>query len=124
MRVLCLSQEKNLLANVGEVFSDRIAMLQCMVDPEAFLVAAKDGAWEIFLVDCDALHSSFSNPVDFVKKLAPANPPLVIGSSSFANWHHDLTQLGALVLHKPTTIGEIGLALRKLMADARAKGKA
>ncbi|MGZ4814833.1 MAG: hypothetical protein ACXVZV_05470 [Terriglobales bacterium] len=119
MRVLCLSREKDLLESVGSIFSDRIASLQCTSDAEQFLSSAKSGDWDIFLIDFDALHNTTADPVAFIRTLSPAHPPLVIGSSTFANWHHDLKQLGALVLHKPITIGEVGVALRKLMADAR-----
>ena len=122
MRVLCLSREKDLLENVRRIFSDRIATLQCISEAETFLSYAMADHWDIFVIDCDALHGSVASPVNFVRELSPENPPLVIGSSSFANWHHDLKQLGALVLNKPVTIGEIGVALRKLMSDARTKG--
>jgi len=121
MKVLCLSNEKELLGHVGTVFSDCIASLECFADVQQFTATAGCGEWDLFLIDFDSLHTRERNPVAFIRHLAPLNPPLVIGSSTFANWHHELQQLGALVLHKPITIGEIGLALRKLMSEARRK---
>lgn len=121
MRVLCLSNEKELLGHVGAVFSDRITFLQCFADVQQFTASAGSGGWDFFLIDFDSLHNREPNPVAFIRHLAPVNPPVVIGSSTFANWHHALQQLGALVLHKPITIGEIGLALRKLMFEAQRK---
>lgn len=70
----------------------------------------------MLFIDFDTLYSAFPNPVEFVKRLGLNSRVLMVGSSSFANWHHELQLHGALVLHKPTTIGEIGLALRKLAA--------
>lgn len=121
MNVLCLSNEKELLGHVGTVFSDRITSLECFADVQNFTASAGSGGWDFLVIDFDSLQGKEPNPVAFIQQLAPVNPAVVIGSSTFAKWHHELQQLGALVLHKPVTIGEIGLALRKLMAEARRK---
>ena len=80
--------------------------------------SAQTENWDIFVVDFDALEGDKANPVELLRVLAPVHAPLFIGSTTFAKWHDDLRRLGALILHKPTTIGEVGLALRRLIADA------
>jgi hypothetical protein len=98
-----------------KAFADGVDEMGCQGTPEEFLEVAKDGQWDAYVVDFDALHKEFPNPVEFVAQLGPQARVLTMGSSRFADWHEQLEKLGALVLHKPTTIGEIGLLLRKLM---------
>jgi len=120
MRLLCLTKEPEFVRQVSTAFPEEIVETECQERPEGFLDSAKTGNWNFFLVDFDALQSDV-NPLDLVKKLGLNTRLLVIGSSSFANWHHELQRMGAMVLHKPATVGEIGLALRKLAAP-RARG--
>ena len=114
MRVLCLSGECDFLRQVETAFPDRKIKVFCGEDTTQFLESAEGGGWNAFIVDFDVLHPDYSDPMEFMKKLGRGSKILVVGSSSFANWHHELRLLGALVLDKPNTIGEIGLALRKL----------
>jgi hypothetical protein len=124
MRVLCLSREKDLCAQVGKIFSDKISVLTCMSSQETFLESATTEAWDIFVVDFDCLTGGKPNPVEFFHSLRPPHAPLFMGSNGFSKWHDDLRRLGAVVLHKPISIGEVGLALRKLIADAAQKKSA
>jgi hypothetical protein len=115
MRVLCLSKEEQLLRQVETVFSQSISELTIEHNSSRFADSAISGDWDAFLVDFDALPPA-CNPVEFVTGIASQKPLLVIGSFDFANWHSHFRQFGALVLHKPTSAGEIGLALRRLKA--------
>ena len=121
MHVLCLSNEWNFLRHLSEAFSDRIEGIDCKKDPRQFLDAAFSGLWDIYLIDFDALTSSFPNPVEFVKMLPSNSRALIVGSASFADWHQRLQQQGAVVLHKPNAIGEVGLVLQKLAGTRRTK---
>ena len=118
MRVLCLTCETDLLAKVSTVFADQINTLDTVTDPGQFLAAANSSSADVFMIDYDQIHLVYPNPVDLVKKMPPHSPTLVIGSSSFADWHQPLRNAGALILHKPVTVGEIGLALRRLITEA------
>lgn len=118
MRVLCLSSETDLLANVASVFSDQIDKLDTVADPDQFLVLANNRSADIFMIDYDELHLKYANPIAFVEKMPRGSRMLIVGSSSFADWHQPLREAGALILHKPITIGEVGLALRRLITEA------
>lgn len=116
MQVLGLSREEEFLRQVATVFSDGIATLHCGAEPQEFLETAASKSWDVFFVDFDALPSGFTNPVEFIRLLGPNSRVLLVGSSEFANWLQELETIGVLVLRKPNTIGEIGLALRTLAA--------
>ncbi len=118
MRVLCLTCETDLLAKVASVFADQISKLDTVADPDEFLAVANGASGCVFMVDYDQLRPTHANPVDFIKSMPKGSPVLVVGSSSFANWHQPLRDVGALILHKPITVGEIGLALRRLITEA------
>ncbi len=118
MRVLCLTRETDLLAKVASVFADQIDKLDTVADPDQFLAVANGASGCVFMIDYDQLRLTHANPVDFIKKMPQARPVLVVGSSTFADWHQPLRDAGALILHKPITVGEIGLVLRRLIMEA------
>lgn len=117
MRVLCLSKECSFLMQILKAFADGVDEMGCEATPEKFLEVAGTVRWDAFVIDFDALPEVFSDPVKFVTGLGPEARVLTMASSRFADWHEQLEKQGALVLHKPTTIGEIGLLLRKLMGS-------
>jgi hypothetical protein len=119
MRVLCLSNECSFLRQILKAFADGVDEMGCEDAPQQFLEAARKDPWDAFLIDFDALPAEFSDPVEFVKRLGPEVRLAVMVSSRFADWHAEMEQRGALLLHKPTTIGEIGLVLRKLMGGGQ-----
>ncbi len=112
MRVLCLSQEKDLLDQLRTVFGDLILHIEGQTSSQEFLSSAEHDEWDVFLVDFDAL-SETPSPVQLVRQLPINCGVVIIGSSTFANWHHELKALGALVLHKPAAVGELGVAIRR-----------
>jgi hypothetical protein len=121
MRVLCLSKECSFLMQILKAFADGVDEMGCEATPEKFLDVAGAAQWDAFVIDFDALHEDFPDPVEFVTRLGPEARVLTMGSSRFSDWHEQLEKQGALVLHKPTTIGEIGLVLRKLMGGGPAR---
>ena len=118
MHVLCLSSEAAFLGHVATAFADRITSLKTLSDPDEFIAAANDGTVEIFLIDFDQLHLKYADPVAFIRKMPAGSRVLVIGSLTFADWHQPLQDIGTAILHKPTAIAEVGLVLRRLIAEA------
>jgi len=124
MDVLCLSKECDFLRDLIQAFGDGIVTIDCKPDAREFLDIASSGSWTVFFIDFDALPSEFADPLTFVNRMRPNSRVLVVGSSNFTEWHKALQRRGVLALQKPTTIGEIGLALRKLATgrSQRARG--
>jgi ActR/RegA family two-component response regulator len=114
MRLLCLTQDCSVLHQVARVFSEHIVELQCHENSEAFLGAHANAPWDAYFVDFDFLTNAGADPFQFVDQLGPARKMIVAGSANFADWHDQARRYGAVVLDKPITAGEIGLALRRL----------
>jgi len=119
MRLLSLTDEPALLRRVGTIFADLILELDSYEDPWQFLEASVNKPFDVLFVDFDALSESFADPMNFLERIGPNKRILMIGSSTLAEWHHELRNYGAMVLHKPTTAGEIGLALLRLMSERK-----
>lgn len=117
MNVLALSSDAETLGHVARIFSDQVGEIAPLKHVPQFLDATASGKWKVFVVDYDLLKSLFPNPLDFVGRMPDDAHFIFVGSHSFADWHDQLRTAGAIVLHKPNTVGELGIALRKLAAD-------
>jgi hypothetical protein len=116
MRVLCFSGECKFLLQLLTAFSDVIESIDCQGKMEGFLDLADEGSWDAFLIDFDAIPLDHPNLLEFVNRLGPYSSVFLIGSAKSEDLHDQLESEGVILLHKPTTIGEIGLALRKVAA--------
>lgn len=119
MNVLALSADTETLGHVARIFSDQIDQIAPLTQVPQFMQSVNSGNWKVFVVDYDLLKSRFPNPLDFVDQLPVDSHFIFVGSHSFADWHDQLRTAGAIVLHKPNTVGEFGIALRRLAADRR-----
>jgi len=124
MFVLALSTQAQTLQHVERIFSDQIAGITSLTDVPQFVDSARSGKWTVFVVDHDLLKSQFEDPLDFIRQLPPDAQFIFIGSHNFCEWHEQLRTAGAIVLHKPNTVGEFGIALRKLAADSTRRKQA
>jgi hypothetical protein len=115
MTVLCLSREAHWLRHVSVVFADSIGDMAFEEGPEAFLQKVTQCDFDALVIDIDVLPPA-SSPFDFVSQIESSKPKLVMGSR-FADWHEKVSQGGIVVLQKPTSAGEVGLALRRLVVS-------
>jgi hypothetical protein len=121
MHILALSNEPETLRHVARIFSHEVSDITCVGDVSQFGNSARSGEWKIFLIDYDLLKSHFPDPVAFMEELSSDAQFILVGSHNFADWHDQLRSAGAIVLHKPNTVGEFGIALRKLGANRAQK---
>jgi hypothetical protein len=117
MNVLALSTDSASLEHVARIFADQVTGITPVRDVSRFFESARSGKWSIFIVDYDLLKSLFPNPLDLIPQLPSGSQFVFVGAHSFADWHDRLRVAGAIVLHKPNTVGEFGIALRKMAAD-------
>lgn len=117
MNVLALSTDADCLGHVARIFADQVTDITPLRDASRFFESARSGKWSTFLVDYDLLKSNFPNPLDLIPQLPTGSQFVFVGAHSFAEWHDRLRIAGAIVLHKPNTVGELGVALRKVAAD-------
>jgi hypothetical protein len=116
MRVLCFSGECKFLLQLLTAFSDVIESVDCQGKLKRFFDLAHAGSWDAFLIDFDDIPSDYPNPLESIRQLGVHSSLLLVGSAKSDDLLDLLETEGLIVLHKPTTIGEIGLALGKVAA--------
>ena len=117
MHVLCLSKEPDFFRQVATAFSERILQVECRSTAEEFLAAAANRTWDVFVIDLDEV--PYATPLDFSRNLGPRASVLNIGSSRWNERREEIELARQKLMLKPTTVGEVGLALHKLFAEQK-----
>jgi hypothetical protein len=116
MRVLCFSRECKFLLQLLTAFSDGIESIDCQGKLKGFFALTREGSWDAFLIDFDAIPTDHPNPLESIRQLGVHSSVVLFGSAKSDDLLDQLETEGLIVLRKPTTIGELGLALRKVAA--------
>lgn len=123
MNVLALSSDTETLGHVARIFSDQIQNIAPLSQIPQFIDSMESEKWNAFVIDYDLLKLRFPNPLEFLAQMPADSQFVFVGSNSFAEWHDRLRGAGAIVLHKPNTVGEFGIALRKLASSEPGSAK-
>jgi len=115
IRILCLTAEEHLLHQITVIFPDWSVDYRCYGHLEHFLDSLSQQRWDAYYIDVDVLPGTSPSLMEVTRQIGAGNNILISGSSSFAEWHQELYELGAVVLQKPVTSGEIGMALRRMV---------
>ena len=113
VRLLCLTADAALIRQVGAIFADMVINVTCETTVNKFLVAADSQPFDAYFLDFDLLTQD-NSPREAISKLVANDKVLVASSTSIAEWRKSLPE-DAILLHKPITAGEVGVALRRLV---------
>jgi|SRR4051794_2122311 DNA-binding NtrC family response regulator len=121
IKVLCLSDEPELMRQASGLFSDWKLDIECNGDPAKILASANSECWDMALLDLDAVMNRSSNALGLVNSMHDCVPGVcVMMSFRTADLRAQLEEQGTLILQKPISAGEVGLTIRKMLNTARA----
>ncbi len=100
---------------VQEIFPEWEMQIEQLGSPEDVLKGGEN-AWHALVVDLDAVETSSSNPVEFVQAAATrAAHSIILIPPRLTHMEPQFADARVFVLRKPTSSGEIALALRMLL---------
>ncbi len=115
LRIGIVSSEKHWARQVATIFPEWHMDVECLEAPSSVLLSAP-GTWDALLLDLDSVESHSSNILGFLE-LAASHAHFLIAfvPPRFIHLEPELAASGVYALRKPTSSGEIGIALRMLL---------
>lgn len=114
LRIVIVSSEKHWARQVAAIFPEWEMQVEQLDDPRQLLVAGSQ--WDALVLDLDLAEAHVSNLADFMEAVASrSGHTIVLIPTRFMHLQPQFTSAGIFVLRKPTSSGEIALALRMLL---------
>jgi hypothetical protein len=114
LRIGIVSSEKHWARQVATIFPEWHMDVESLEAPSSVLLSAP-GAWDALLLDLDSVESHTSNIVNFMELAAVhAHYLIALIPPRFVHLEPEMAAIGIYALRKPTSSGEIGIALSML----------
>lgn len=117
LRIGIVSSEKHWARQVATIFPEWQMDVEHLDAPSGVLLSAI-ATWDVLVLDLDAIESHTANLAGFMEISASrARHLIVLIPPRFMDLEAQFKATGIYVLRKPTSSGEIGLALRMLYRE-------
>ena len=115
LKIAMLTIDAQRARQVQEIFPEWEMHMVQLASPEDVLKSS-EGCWTALVVDLDAVEPHSSNAVEFLQAaMTRATHAVVLVPARLMHLEPQFAEVGAFVLRKPTSSGEIALALRMLL---------
>ena len=115
LKIAMLTLEAQRAHQMQEIFPEWEMHIEQLASPEDVLGNSEVG-WTALVMDLDAVELHSSNPAEFVQAaISRAGHAVVLVPPRLMHMEPQFAQAGVFVLRKPTSSGEIALALRMLL---------
>jgi len=118
LRIGIVSSEKHWARQVATIFPEWQMDVEYLEAPSSVLLSAP-GAWDALLLDLDSVEAHTSNIVEFMDMASGhAHYLIALIPPRFIHLEPQFSASGIYALRKPTSSGEIGIALRMLFRQS------
>lgn len=113
-KVLFLTRDSHLSEQLPRIFAELDLEVEASHDANLIAHQSATGNWEAVILDLD-IFSSEEQIKGAIHSLPSPKLTIMLVPTRLRHLEASARMTGALVLHKPATIGEIGLGLRILL---------
>lgn len=113
-KVLFLTRDSHLSEQLPRIFAELDLEVEAKSDTTPLLDHGVPTRWKAVILDLDILTSD-EQATDVLKALPNPKMTVMLVPTRLRHLEATARMTGALVLHKPSTVGEVGLALRILL---------
>ena len=118
IRIGIVSSEKHWARQVGKIFPEWPLDVEQLDSPSLVALSPID-TWDALVLDLDSVESHSANIDAFIEMAASrAHHVIALIPPRFMNLESKFAAAGIFALRKPTSSGEIGLALRMLFRES------